>query len=231
MGLMVLILFIGWFTPLFFDRFREERPGLAPLRGSRLYVAALNRFWLDDIYDAYVVRPLFALGRKLDRFDTRFIDWITGVPTPMELPRKMEGAEEGKSLAPRHKPGLAGSVAEAAMSGSEWVEKSVIQKSLNERAPRLGSIFTGAADWIERTIFQQGINRRVPGFGETIAAIAGWLERWVFQAGINEGGPKASRKAGETLLKAEAILGRPLVAGAIFVGFLGFLILILGVLR
>jgi NADH-quinone oxidoreductase subunit L len=201
MGLMVLVLLAGWATPLFFDRFRTGKPtGVVGRRGA--YAAALNRFYLDDLYDAYVVRPLMALARFLDRFDSGFVDRATGV---LESDRR---------------PGPIGRATDASARGADWIEGAVIQQGVNGNAPRLLNVLTGAATWIERRVFQAGINRGVPRLGEAFAAAATWVERWVFQAGVNEGTPRATRKLGKGLTSLEAILGNPLVVGAVFVAFI-----------
>ncbi|SFL20391.1 NADH-Ubiquinone oxidoreductase (complex I), chain 5 N-terminus [Nitrosomonas aestuarii] len=46
-----------------------------------LYVASLQRFWLDPITDRTLVRPVNGLGYDLDRFDKNIIDRAMGDPT------------------------------------------------------------------------------------------------------------------------------------------------------
>ena len=210
MGLMVLVLFAGWSTPVFFDRFRTGKPaGVVGRPGA--YAAALNRFYLDELYAAYVVRPLMALARTLDRFDSGFLDRATGV---LEFDRR---------------PGLIGRATDASAGGADRIESTPTQRGTNRDAPRLLGVLTGAAGWIERRVFQAGINRGVPRLGEAFAALAGWVERWVFQAGVNEGAPRATRKLGKGLASLEAILGNPLVVGAVFVAFIAVgLVVLLG---
>jgi len=139
MGLMVLVLFVGWSTPLFFDRFRAERPGAAPVRGARAYAAALNRFYLDELYDAYVVRPVLALARALGRFDSGFVDRATRVLDFERGPRPGRAAR-----APR--------LGEALAATATTPEERVFQAGVNEGAPRVtGKLGRGLAS-LESTL-------------------------------------------------------------------------------
>ncbi|MBL8500307.1 MAG: hypothetical protein JNL77_06955, partial [Nitrosomonas sp.] len=45
-----------------------------------LYIASLQRFWLDPIADRTLVRPIYGLGHDLDRFDKNIIDRAMGAP-------------------------------------------------------------------------------------------------------------------------------------------------------
>ena len=45
-----------------------------------LYIASLQRFWLDPITDRILVKPISGLGHDLDRFDKNIIDRAMGSP-------------------------------------------------------------------------------------------------------------------------------------------------------
>ncbi|TXI30235.1 MAG: hypothetical protein E6Q60_02065 [Nitrosomonas oligotropha] len=45
-----------------------------------LYIASLQRFWLDPIADRTLVKPIYGLGHDLDRFDKNIIDRAMGAP-------------------------------------------------------------------------------------------------------------------------------------------------------
>jgi proton-translocating NADH-quinone oxidoreductase chain M len=51
-------------------------------RRRRIYVAALQRFWLEDLANWSVVRPLRRLAGYLSVFDTAVVDRATGLPAP-----------------------------------------------------------------------------------------------------------------------------------------------------
>jgi NADH-quinone oxidoreductase subunit L len=79
MVLLVAMVVYAWFTAVFLGRFRSEAS--VSLRQWRsLYVAALNRFWIDALTQKLVVGNVHRVGRVLDRFDTEVIDRMVGMP-------------------------------------------------------------------------------------------------------------------------------------------------------
>ncbi|MCC8996705.1 MAG: hypothetical protein LM517_06580 [Nitrosomonas sp.] len=57
------------------------RPVAARIANKRwLYIASLQRFWLDPIADRTLVKPIYGLGHDLDRFDKNIIDRAMGAP-------------------------------------------------------------------------------------------------------------------------------------------------------
>jgi len=73
-------------------------PAIAGLRWA--YIASLQRFWLDQMTDWTLVRPVRRLAHDLSYFDDHVIDQIMGVPAPAirtisslaQLEEKMIGA-------------------------------------------------------------------------------------------------------------------------------------------
>ncbi|MEI2782888.1 MAG: NADH-quinone oxidoreductase subunit M [Candidatus Competibacter sp.] len=51
-------------------------------RRRRVYAAALQRFWLDDLANWSVVGPVQWLARQSNRFDVAVVDRATGLPAP-----------------------------------------------------------------------------------------------------------------------------------------------------
>jgi len=193
MGLMILILIAGWFTPLYFDRFRPERPGIHLIRMRGLYNLAVNRFWLDEFYELAVIRPTIRLGHLLDRIDTGVIDRATGLPTS---PRRLHSAvatweeqrlagqasdapatpattwdeeeREGRPAGVGEARGVLGWLTRMSADTSGWVEREGIghASGLFGQLTRVSGNVTG---WVER----QGIGRVSGGLGWITAAIAG----------------------------------------------------------
>jgi NADH-quinone oxidoreductase subunit L len=63
---------IAWFVYL-------GRPALAGAgltKFRQLHTLLLNKYWVDELYDALVVNPLKAMGRVWDRFDAGVIDGV-----------------------------------------------------------------------------------------------------------------------------------------------------------
>lgn len=62
------------------ERARPVSAMLAQRRG--LYTAALQRFWLDDLANWSIVRPVHRLAAYLNAFDATVVDRSTGLPAP-----------------------------------------------------------------------------------------------------------------------------------------------------
>ncbi len=73
-------------------------------RASGLYTTLLNKYYIDELYDALFVEPTKRLGDAWDWFDRTVIDGIVRA---------------------------VGDAAEAGSAGSTWIEKHVIYGSLN----------------------------------------------------------------------------------------------------
>ncbi|MDG4551599.1 MAG: NADH-quinone oxidoreductase subunit M [Candidatus Contendobacter sp.] len=94
-------------------------------RRHRAYAAALQRFWLEDVADWTVVRPVRRLARVLNRFDTVVVDRATGLPAP---------------------------AVNALSSLAQWEERQVGAGRILERAPNAADRDPGILGWItERT--------------------------------------------------------------------------------
>lgn len=60
---------------------RPARPVPIWLQNHRgLYTAALQRFWLDNITDALLVRPVQQLAQELQEFDEKVVNRVVGLP-------------------------------------------------------------------------------------------------------------------------------------------------------
>jgi NADH-quinone oxidoreductase subunit L len=96
----LLGLAIAWL--IYLGRPALAEAGLARFKGAHRLL--LNKYWVDELYDALVVNPIKSLGRAWDRFDSGVIDGIVnGVG---------RGTGKGASL-------------------STWIETYVIYGSLN----------------------------------------------------------------------------------------------------
>ena len=62
------------------ERTRPAPEWLARRRG--LYAAAFQRFWLEDVANWGVVRPVHWLARQANHFDAAVVDRATGLPAP-----------------------------------------------------------------------------------------------------------------------------------------------------
>jgi len=182
MGLMILILVTGWFTPLFLDRFRPERPGLVLFKLRGLYHLVVNRFWLDELYGLAVIRPTIKLGHVLDRFDTGLIDRATGLPIASRRVQSAAAVWEEQRLAGQA-AGAMGPARALTTSASTWeAEQEDRASGAGEARGALGWLTKMSADtsgWVER----EGIGQASGVFGQ-LTKVSGNLTGWVEREGI-----------------------------------------------
>ena len=222
--LLILVggmLVTSWLTAIFLQRFNPELPGLVLLKGRRLYVAALNRFWLDEFYQRYAVEPTKALGRWLDRIDTRTIDRIVGGPARERSRAPAADAWEQRYLSARS-GGLQPQLTESTTTATTTATTS---------APTAATAASAAtANWGERQDSARG-SGLVGWLTQTSARFAELIETHVFGTLVNSGLPATGRLFGKSLLSIEAFLARPAVAGTSAVALAGIAIaaVVLGV--
>jgi len=199
---IVLLLLGAWFTTLYLERFKPELPGLAMLRLRWVYALLSNRFYLDELYDKYLVGGAKKLGSLLDRFDTRVIDRIVGAPT--EAPRVstalttweqrflglrgMTAQQETESPLARsldkteaqaekeggeHPSGMVGAVMEYAAEDVAWVEKNVVSQASGV-AGWLTGVSSRATGWAEKEVIG-----RASGVAGVITEFAATDVSWV----------------------------------------------------
>lgn len=119
---------------------RPTRPVSAALANSRtLYVAALSRFWLDELSSWAVVVPLRRLGLDLDAIDARFVDRATGLPLRRAFtglaswrPRGEQGAEFAEAR------GVVGRLAQWTAAALATVEDRLVLRAIGQGLPEAG---------------------------------------------------------------------------------------------
>ena len=234
-----LLLLAGWVAPLFFDRFRPDRPAPFPGAGA-LYAAALERFWLDELIGRAVLRPVRRLALLLDRADA-WLDRATGIPEVPRLHRVLLPGAPAPAPAHEHAGGLGwatragasaagalevGSLRRAAgvpglvtrwLAGTaQWIEVNAVGRLI---AGVTSTAERGAAlpRWSEREVIDR-VSGLIPMLTEGLARLSAALEQAVFHRGVHLGVPRASAAAARVLVTTEEVLGRPLVfAGLIAV--------------
>lgn len=104
-GLMVVACGLGWWrwallhlcchalfrgyqflsAPSILQQLRGQRTRPVPAwlaLQRRVYAAALQRFWIDEVADWGLVRPIQRLAQQLNHFDKQVVDRATGLPVP-----------------------------------------------------------------------------------------------------------------------------------------------------
>jgi len=117
-GLMVISCGLGWFelaswhllahaswrawqflhAPSFMHMInRPVRPAPAWLQNKPgLYTAALQRFWLDNITDGLLVRPVQQVAQEIQEFDEKVVNRIVGLPGQIGAVSSLAEPDRGK---------------------------------------------------------------------------------------------------------------------------------------
>lgn len=120
-------------------------PKLASLRW--LYTASLQRFWLDQITDWALVKPVRRLARDLCYFDDHIVDHLMGAPNPalaavsslMQLEETKLGARlDNDADEFARGSGLAGKLTEWSASVLHWFEERFVLNGVGNGTVRYG---------------------------------------------------------------------------------------------
>ncbi len=109
------------------------------LRNRKLILtAALQRFWLDNISDWLVVRPVESLSLELKQFDERVINKIVGLPAQINAITSLSDYEERKrghapsgAILPQGR-GILGAAMERLAIILHWFEDQLVLKGSGE---------------------------------------------------------------------------------------------------
>ena len=243
LALLGVMLVVSWSTAIFFERFRPELPALMLLKARSLYVAALNRFWIDEYYDRYLVRGAKRLGLGLERIDARIIDRIVGAPLPDASQTPVGGVVwEERSLAARAggtpapmpssfdigrsglaaSTGLAGGLTAAASMASNWTEHHVVGRASGLAGGAVEAA-SGASNWTERHLVMPATGF-LGWLTEMVASASAAIETHLFGTAVNVGLPRLGGFFGRALLRLEAFLAHPASVSALIVGALATIV-------
>jgi hypothetical protein len=134
------------------------------LANSRwLYVASVQRFWLEQIADWGLVKPVQQLALDLGYFDDKAVDRALGVTAPAINAAATLAQLKEQSLGARldntvddfaHGSGLAGTLTQWTAAVSHWLEEHLVLSGISKatlgRSRNLGRI----ANQIERTLLR-----------------------------------------------------------------------------
>ncbi|MGR9116259.1 MAG: NADH-quinone oxidoreductase subunit 5 family protein [Gammaproteobacteria bacterium] len=124
---------------------RPLTPAAANVRW--LFIASLQRFWLDSITDWVLVKPLRRLARDLSYFDDHFVDPVLGMPAPAinaisslaQLKERQIGAKldnDADSFA--RGSGLAGKLAQWSAAVVDWFEYRFVLRGIGKGTIKYG---------------------------------------------------------------------------------------------
>jgi len=249
-GAISLLLLASWFTTLYMDRFKPELSNVL-IKFRPAYALVVNRFYLDEIYEAVFTNPLKRLGSVLERIDTQVIDRLVGKPVDAArtstalstweqrylIARGGAGVasttspltgwsdDEAKQELSNENQGIIGWLTNAGAGTAGWAEKNIIAKSSGV-VGTLANAGAGTAGWAEKNIIARS-SGIVGSLTSALAFFTAWLEHNLFGEGVNVGIPYTGGVFARGLLRIEAFIAKPTVV--IIMGIL-FAALIYGVL-
>lgn len=191
LGLLLLLIFSAWATTMYVDRFRSEQPGLMFFRRRRLYNLVLNRFWLDELFGAAVIRPVRRLGRALDSFDTRVIDSFTGAPPAARRLPEAAGTWEERILESGAAAAVVAPRGDLAMPASSWDDerRREAEATAADAAGVLGWLTSKSAIAARQVETEIGTATGILGLAAKAGADAsGWIETEVGRHSPGGGG-------------------------------------------
>jgi NADH:ubiquinone oxidoreductase subunit 5 (subunit L)/multisubunit Na+/H+ antiporter MnhA subunit len=99
-----------------------------------LYLASLQRLWLETLGDRIAVHPIQEIAADLQAFDAQFVDPAFG--TPAGQLQALEMSEPTRHVL--HASGLAGSLLLKTANGLHWFEERLVLQGLGENLVRTG---------------------------------------------------------------------------------------------
>jgi len=139
---------------------RHRRVGDVP---AWVYVASLQRFWLDQITDWALVKPVRGLAHDLSYFDDHIVDRVMGAPAPAiwvisslaKLEEQMIGARlDNESDKFAQGSGLAGKLTEWTAALLHWFEDRFVLRGIGKGAINYGRELGHIANKFEQSVLR-----------------------------------------------------------------------------
>jgi NADH:ubiquinone oxidoreductase subunit 5 (subunit L)/multisubunit Na+/H+ antiporter MnhA subunit len=129
-----------------------------------LYIASIQRFWLDPIADRILVRPIQGLGQDLSHFDIYVIDRLMGAPASPSRAISSLAQLEQKILSTSqsdfninqfgHGSGIAGKFFEWTAKILGWFEERLVLQGIGMDIIDIGNKLGHAANTFERLLLK-----------------------------------------------------------------------------
>ncbi len=128
-----------------------------------VYVASLQRFWLDQVIDWALVKPVRGLAHDLSYFDDHVVDRVMGSPAPAiqavsslaQLEERMIGAHlENDSDKFAQGSGLAGKLTEWTAAIVHWFEDRFVLRGIGNNTVNYGRELGHIANKFERSVLR-----------------------------------------------------------------------------
>jgi len=128
-----------------------------------IYVASLQRFWLDQITDWALVKPVRGLAHDLSYFDDHIVDRMMGAPDPAiraisslaQLEEQMIGAHlDNESDQFAQGSGLAGKLTEWTAAMLHWFEDRFVLRGIGKNSINYGRELGHIANKFEQSVLR-----------------------------------------------------------------------------
>jgi NADH:ubiquinone oxidoreductase subunit 5 (subunit L)/multisubunit Na+/H+ antiporter MnhA subunit len=128
-----------------------------------IYVASLQRFWLDQITDWALVKPVRGLAHDLSYFDDHIVDRMMGAPDPAirtisslaQLEEQMIGAHlDNESDQFAQGSGLAGKLTEWTAAMLHWFEDHFVLRGIGKNSIDYGRELGHIANRFEQSVLR-----------------------------------------------------------------------------
>ncbi|MEQ1530380.1 MAG: proton-conducting transporter membrane subunit, partial [Methylococcales bacterium] len=128
-----------------------------------LFVAALQRFWLDQMTDWALVKPILRLAHDLKFFDDRVIDRFMGAPAPAIRAVSSFAQLEEQALGARldneedrfaQGSGLAGKLTQWTAALMHWFEEHMVLRGVGKGAIHFGRELGHFANIVEQFVLR-----------------------------------------------------------------------------
>ncbi len=142
---------------------------VAPMLANKrwLFVASLQRFWVEQITDWALVKPVRHLARDLSYFDDNIVDRLMGIPAP--------AINAASSLAQLEERALGAKLdADSGNSGKTFVVGLGLVSALTNR-------IAGLVHWFEDRLVLQGVSKDALHFGRKMGHLANKFETLVLR--------------------------------------------------
>ena len=153
-------------TPSFIQNVKDNpvKP-ITPLlaKSRRFFIASLQRFWVEQISDWALVRPVQRLAHDLSYFDEYILDKLMGVPVPaLNAVSTLAQLEESELAADIdlntkntvHKTGLIGLIMGWLTDWVHWFEDRLVLQGVSRDALHIGRNFGHLANQFEHIVLR-----------------------------------------------------------------------------
>lgn len=128
-----------------------------------IYMASVQRFWLDQISDWVLVRPIRRLAQDLSYFDDHIIDRVMGIPAPAIRAISSLAQQEEKKIGAQldndedrfaRGSGLAGKLTEWVAAVLHWFEDYFVLQGIGKGTIDYGRELGHAANKVEQLLLR-----------------------------------------------------------------------------